>query len=122
MTIAPKKRLRFTADLRMDYYRGIEDILGNCILWYRFFDKDSATGDFAGLGMGIKNDSLGFDLSSAKDKKYELQHSAIFGVFDISVLKIEAGYIFDSRTFIDEQKSVSPGKGFYIALQGMYQF
>jgi hypothetical protein len=122
MTIAPEKRLRFTADLRMDYYRGIEDLLGDCILWYRFFDKDSAAGDFAGLGIGIKNDSLGFDLSASKDSKYEMRYSAVFGVFDISVIKIEAGYIFDSRTFMDEQNSGSPGKGFYFALQGMYQF
>jgi hypothetical protein len=122
MTIAPEKRLRFTADLRMAYYRGIEDLLGECILWYRFFEKDSAAGDFAGLGIGIKNDGLGFDLSADKDHKYELQYSAVFGVFDISVLKIEAGYIFDSRTFMNEQNAGSPGKGFYFALQGMYQF
>jgi hypothetical protein len=122
MTVAPEERLRFTADIRMDNYRGIEDILGDCILWYRFFDKYSAPGDFAGIGVGIKNDSLGFDLSTAEDKKYEMQYSAIFGVFDFTVLKIESGYIFDSRAIVDEQKTSSPGKGFYIAIQAMYQF
>ncbi|MDR2553109.1 MAG: hypothetical protein LBD31_08100 [Treponema sp.] len=122
MIIAPEKRLRFTADLHMDYYRGIEDLLGDCTLWYRFFDKDSAAGDRAGLGIGIKNNGFCFDLSASKDRKYELQYSAVFGVFDMSVLKIEAGYIFDSRTLVDEQNAGSPGKGFYVALQGMCQF
>jgi hypothetical protein len=122
MTIAPEKRLRFTADFGMAYYRGIEDLLSNCVLWYRFFDKDSAAGDFAGLGIGIKNDGFGFDLSASKDSKYEMQHSAVFGVFDISVLKMEAGYVFDSRTIVDKEKCGSPGKGFYFALQGIYQF
>jgi hypothetical protein len=119
MTIAPEERLRFTADIRMDNYRGVEDILGECILWYRFFDKDNAIGDFAGAGIGIKNDSLDFDLSMARDKKYEIQYSAVFGVFDLTVLKIESGYIFGSRVIVDEQKAGSPGKGFFIAIQGM---
>jgi hypothetical protein len=121
-TIAPEKRIRFTADMRMDYYRSIEDIICEYILWYRFFDNNSHLGDFMGTGIGFKNDSLGFDLSTGRNKKFELQHSAIFGVIDFTALRLEGGYIFDSHYLVDEKKLNSQGKGFYIAIQGLYRF
>jgi hypothetical protein len=121
-TIAPEKRIRFTADMRMDYYRSIEDIICEYILWYRFFDNNSSLGDFMGVGIGFKNDSIGFDLTIGRDKKFELQHSAIFSVIDFTVLRLEGGYIFDSRNLVDEKELNSQGKGFYMAIQGMYRF
>jgi hypothetical protein len=121
-TVAPERRIRLTADMRMDYYRSVEDIICEYILWYRFFDTNSKFGDFVGTGIGFKNDSLGFDLSIGRDKKFELQHSAIFGVIDFTILKVEGGYIFDSRYLIDRNKLNSQGKGFYIAIQGLYRF
>jgi hypothetical protein len=121
-TIAPEKRIRFTADMRMDYYRSIEDVICEYLLWYRFFDNNSRLGDFMGVGIGFKNDSLDFDLSTGRNKQSELQHSAIIGVIDFTVLRLEGGYIFDSRSLIDGEKLNSQGKGFYIAIQGLYRF
>jgi hypothetical protein len=122
LTVAPEQKVRFTADMRMDYYRSIEDLIAEYIIWYRFFGAEHPMGDFAGIGVGYKNDSLGFDLSSGKGKSFELQQSSMFAVFDITVVKLEGGYIFNSRYLFDEHRAQSPGKGFYVSIQGMYRF
>jgi hypothetical protein len=126
--IAPDMRIRFTADVRMDYYRSVEDVIGEGIIWYRFFPVEhsgiskSSLGDFLGIGLGIKNESFGFDLAGAVDKTFESQYTSIFGLLDISILQISAGYIFDSRNLYNENVKENTGKGYYISVQGMYRF
>jgi hypothetical protein len=78
-------------------------------------------GDFAGIGIGLKNESYNFDLSEGREKTFEQQYTAIFGVLDISALKLSGGYIFDSRELYNGGEK-NTGKGFFISLQGMYRF
>jgi hypothetical protein len=66
------------------------------ILWYRFFDKNFAYGDFAVAGLGIKNSGIDFTLSE-KEKFYDMNCYSIFGILDASLLTINGGYIFYSR-------------------------
>jgi hypothetical protein len=82
-TIAPKERFRFTADMRMDHYRNIRDLICEFTLWYRFFDDRHRLGDFAGIGMGFKNDSIGFNLSgnTVGIETFELQQTSIIAMY-----------------------------------------
>jgi hypothetical protein len=79
-------------------------------------------GDIAGIGAGVKNDTLEFYLAEGRDTAFELQTSALFACLDFTVLRIEGGYIFDSRYLHNGEKAASPGKGYYISLQGQYKF
>ncbi|MDR0497137.1 MAG: hypothetical protein LBH42_05960 [Treponema sp.] len=117
-TVAPKEKIRFTGDMRMDNYRSITDIICEYILWYRLFGNDHKLGDFAGIGLGFKNDSVDFVLSE-NSIVFELQQSSVFAVFDLSILKIEGGWVFDSRYLVDGVKTGNPGKGFYVSVQGI---
>jgi hypothetical protein len=117
-TIAPKEKIHFTGDMRMDYYRSINDLICEYILWYRLFGNEHKLGDFAGIGLGFKNDSVDFFLSESK-KTFELQQSSVFAIFDLSILKIEGGWIFASRYLMNGEKTGSPGKGFYVSIQGI---
>jgi hypothetical protein len=121
-TLAPESRIRFTAAMRMDHYRSIEDLLGEYTLWYRFFPPEHKLGDFAGLGLGLKNESLDFALSEGRDKKLELQNTSVFAVLDLTVVKLSGGYILDSRLLVDGEKTERHDRGFYLSLQAMYRF
>jgi hypothetical protein len=79
-------------------------------------------GDFAGIGVGLKNESLGFDLSADRDKTLEIQNTSVFTVLDFSFLKLSGGYIFDSRLLVDEAQRDKREQGFYLSVQAMYQF
>jgi len=117
-TIAPKEKIRFTADMRMDKFRNIDDLIYEYTLWYRLFSTEHKFGDFAGIGAGIKHDMKSFVLfHNATD--FELQQTSVFGIIDFSILKIQGGRIFDSSYLIDGEKSGSHGKGFFIGIQGM---
>jgi hypothetical protein len=119
-TIAPKKRIRFTGDIRMETYRSIADINCEFALWYRLFSGDHKLGDFAGIGAGFKNDVSGFDLSKEiQAETFELQRSAVFAAIDLSILKIQGGWIIDSAYLLDGKKTGSPGGGFFLSVQGM---
>ena len=122
ITIAPKERIRFTADMRMDYYRSIYDLIYECTLWYRLFDENHRFGDFAGIGIGVKNESTAFTItgmSSTKKIDFEYQYNAIFGALDLSIINIQGGWIFDSRYMIDGKITDRPGRGFYVSVQGI---
>jgi hypothetical protein len=120
-TVAPEKPIRFTASMRMDNYRNINDLIGEGVIWYRPFSTGHPLGDFAGIGLGIKNESFGFDLSAGRDKTFEQQYTAAFGIVDVSILKISGGYIVDSRELYNGYKK-DTGKGFFVSIQGMYRF
>jgi len=118
-TITPNGRIRLTGDMRMDHYRNINDLVCEFILWYRLFDAEHQYGDIAGIGLGFKNDSVDFFLSD-DSISFELQHSSVFAAADLSLLRIEAGWIFESRYLIDGIKTGSPGRGFYLSIQGIF--
>jgi len=117
-TIAPKAKIRLTADMRMDKFRNIDDLIYEYTLWYRLFNDDHKLGDFAGIGAGIKHDMLSFNLSHSTTD-FELQQTSVFAIIDLSILKIQGGWIFDSNYLIDGENRGSPGRGFYISIQGM---
>ncbi|MDR1212295.1 MAG: hypothetical protein LBK40_08715, partial [Spirochaetaceae bacterium] len=120
-TVAPKERIRFTADMRMDNYRDIGDLVGEWVLWYRLFPAEHKLGDFAGIGAGLKNDSIDFALSR-NGEKFELQQSSVFAVLDFTLFKLQGGFVFDSRYLLDGEKTGSPGRGFFLSVQGMVPF
>ena len=119
-TFAPKERIRLTGEMRMDSYRSLTDLNCEFTLWYRFFSQDHKLGDFAGIGAGFKNETMYFTLSnSCRQDTFELQRSAVFAVIDLSLLKIQGGWVFNSNYLIDEKKTGSPGSGFFLSVQGM---
>jgi hypothetical protein len=120
-TVAPYKRIRLSADMRMDNYRFIEDLNYEFTLWYRLFGADSDVGDFAGIGFGIKNEIIGFDLSKdfASAESFDIQMNSIFAAIDLSILTIQGGWVFDSAYFVDDKKRGNPGDGFYVSIQGI---
>lgn len=71
-TIAPKEKIRFTANAGMEFYRSIQDLLCTFTLWYRLFDENHSLGDFAGIGIGFKNNYYSVSLSRDAEKKLEL--------------------------------------------------
>jgi len=119
--IAPKGKIRLLGDMRMDNYRSIGDLICEYTLLYRFFDAGHKQGDFAGIGVGFKHDSVDFSLS--RDffgaETFELQQTSVFMVLDLTLIKIQGGWIFNSEYLVDGKKSGSPGKGFYISVQGI---
>ena len=123
ITIAPESRIRLTNTVRLDIWKfhDIHDMLFESILWYRFFDKSFAYGDFAGFGVGIKNGGLDFTLSE-KGKFYNTHYYSIFGILDGSLLKISGGYIFYSREFYNTDNSKPTGNGWFLSIQAFWQF
>jgi len=117
-TIAPKEKIRFTADMRMDKYRNINDFIYEYTLWYRLFSADHKLGDFAGIGAGIKHDTTDFVLSH-NTTTFELQQTSVFASVDLSILKIQGGWIFNSDYLIDGKQCGSSAKGWYVSIQGM---
>jgi len=94
-TLAPKEKFRFTADMRMDKFRNINDFVYEYIFWYRL------------IGVGIKHDITDFVLSY-NSTTFEMEQTAVFGTIDLSILKIQGGWISDN-----------PCKGFYVSIQGL---
>ena len=120
-TVAPKSKFRLTGDMRMDNYRSIDDLICEFTIWYRFFDSEHKMGDFAGIGAGFKNDVKEFDLSKASGRaeSFALLERAVFASFDLSILRIQGGWVFDSHYLLDGERNGSPGRGFFISVQGM---
>jgi hypothetical protein len=105
----------------MVFYRDIQDLLFDCTLWYRFFTKEYNMGDFAGLGLGIKNLSEDFMLSE-KGNTYEMAYYSVYGIIDLSFLQVSGGYIFNSRERYNNNPAQSLGNGYFISVQLAWQF
>jgi hypothetical protein len=126
-TIAPKKRIRFSAEVEIDGFESINDITGEGIFWYRFFPESSGAapsslGDFLGIGFGIKNDSLGFDIAGPDKDTFESQYTSVFATIDATALQLSAGYVFDSRELYNDTVVRNTGQGFFISVQARYRF
>ncbi|MDR2052357.1 MAG: hypothetical protein LBP80_03005 [Treponema sp.] len=126
-TVLPESRIRLTSSLSMEKYRSIADLLFDCALWYRFFDKNSKQGDCAGFGAGIKNTGLYFNFGE-KDKSYELQYYSVYGTLDFSILQISGGYCFRGREILDSSggdsigNDRSAGEGYFASIRLVYSF
>ena len=128
-TVLPENKIRLTAVtyMSLDRLRGMRDVLFDYTLWYRFFDKKSEHGDFAGLGLGIKNSGLCFEFGE-KNKSYELQYYSLYGTLDLSFVQISGGYCFRGREILDSSNSSSfdnirtLGGGWFASVQLKYTF
>jgi len=120
-TLAPKARVRFVGDFRLDQFRDGRDIIFECSLAYRPFSEQSEQGDFAGLSVGIKNDNYGaFNLGHEDEKEsLETHYYSLFASADATVLKISAGYAFGGRLLYREKEKQDLGEGFFVSVQGM---
>jgi hypothetical protein len=118
-TIAPNQQVRLTVEAMSNF----QSLVGEGILWYRLFSREHPLGDFAGIGIGVKNGGYGFKLSEAREKTFEYQYTSVFGVVDASFLKVSAGYVFDSREIYDRGDiAKNTGKGYFVSVFGVYQF
>jgi len=86
-------------------------------------------GDLAGIALGIKNDNYGaFKLGEydrnlvEEDESIEIHYNALFGELDLTLLKITGGYAFNGRELYREEDTGNLGDGYFLSIQGMYQF
>jgi len=86
-------------------------------------------GDFAGIAVGIKNDNYGaFDLGEHNknypedEETFETHYNSVFGVLDLTLLKITGGYAFNGRELYREEDTKDTGEGYFLSIEGMYQF
>jgi hypothetical protein len=121
IVIAPESRIRMNGSFQMVYYRDIRDLLFDCTLWYRFFTKEHQMGDFAGVGVGIKNSGEDF-LLSEKGKTYELGYYAVYGIIDLSFFQISGGSVFNSRERYGNNAAQPLGNGYFLSAQLAWQF
>jgi hypothetical protein len=123
VSIGPESKIRLTNTVRLDIWKfhDVHDMLFDCTLWYRFFDKNFAYGDFAGIGVGVKNGGLDFTLTE-KWKYYDTHYYSVYGILDASLLRISGGYIFYSREFYETGDSKPTGKGWFLNAQILWQF
>lgn len=132
MVFGPASRLRFTIDTRMDEFRDLRDVLYEFTLGYRFFSPDHEMGDFAGIAIGFMNANYGaFDLNSRygsltddddTDESLEMHYYSVFATLDITLLKITGGYAFGGRELCRDDITRDLGNGYFVSLQGLYQF
>ncbi len=129
LVIGPKSQFRFIGECRTDQFRDIRDLIFECSLAYRFFPVDHPMGDFAGISVGVKNDNYGaFNLGEyevvylEEDESIEVHYNAIFGTIDLSLLKITGGFAFQGRELYREEDTRDIGEGYFLSIEGMYQF
>ncbi|MBI4652435.1 hypothetical protein HY745_14405 [Candidatus Desantisbacteria bacterium] len=120
-TIAPKKRIRFTGDFRIDQMRDSRDIIFETNLVYRIFNDNHKLGDFAGVSIGFKNDNVGPFALENKDKEetVEVHYYSVFVTIDLSIIKLSVGRAFDGRLLYREDIKQDIGEGNFISVQGM---
>jgi hypothetical protein len=116
-TVAPEEKVRLTGDVRIDTLRSITDVNCEFAIWYRLFSSDHKLGDFFGLGAGFKNEVTGFNLS--RGESFELQRASVFAAIDLSIIQIQSGWVIDSTYIMNDVKTNSPGKGFFLTVHGM---
>jgi hypothetical protein len=121
ITLFPEYRIRLVNTFGMNQFRDIRDLLFDTMLMYRFFSKESKLGDFAGVGVGIKNGVIGFPLSK-KEKSYEAVYNSVYAQIDLSFLRINGGYLFNSVEIHDLDRTKDIGDGFFVSAFLAWQF
>jgi len=122
MIIAPEQKIRVSTIIWMVQYRGIEDLLFDITLWYRFFSSEHQFGDFAGLGLGLMNNDVMFFLGEKDKSSYEVNKYSAYVTIDLSFLRITGGYIFNGKEIFDNSIKNDIDKGFYISTQLAWRF
>ena len=119
LTLAPQRQLRATLDARIDNLRDERDIIFEGALVYRFLGPEHPLGDLAGVAVGVKSDTIEFDLET-QDDSLELHYYALFGTIDLTVLTISGGYAFNTRVRYQERVTASPGDGWFISVNALF--
>jgi hypothetical protein len=88
---------------------------------YRFFSSESKFGDFAGIGVGVKNGAFGFPLAE-EGKSYEVVYHSVYGMIDLSFLQIQSGYSFNGLEIYDLERKKDIGDGFFLNIVLAWQF
>ncbi|HPQ52805.1 MAG TPA: hypothetical protein PK253_06100 [Spirochaetota bacterium] len=125
VVIGPESHFRIIGDFRMEQFRDGRDVLFEVALAYRFFSAAHPMGDFAGISLGIRNDNYGaFNLSDdiGEEESLEIHYYALFGRIDLTLLKITAGYAVGGRELYREEDTRDLGDGYFISVEGLYQF
>ncbi|HKK49669.1 MAG TPA: hypothetical protein VJ932_11275 [Alkalispirochaeta sp.] len=104
VVLAPERDLQFTADVRIDQFRDLRDLIFETAVKYRF------------LAAGIKNDTFGF-APADQDDPVEVHYLAAFGTLDLGILKISGGYACAGRRRGGESDTTSLGDGFFLSIQ-----
>jgi len=78
-------------------------------------------GDFMGIGIGVNNNGFGFTLSE-KEKRYDVDYFSVYGIFDMSFIKINGGYLMNGREIFDTENIKKTGNGFFINIFLGWQF
>lgn len=112
LTLAPERRTRLSADLRIDQFRDVRDLIFEVALSHRF------------LSVGLKNDTFGFvpgdpDVRSAETSPVEVHYLAAFGALDFGVLQLSGGYAFEGRQRYGESTTADWGDGYFLSVQAM---
>jgi len=121
ITLFPEYRIRLINSFGVNQFRDIRDFLFDITLMYRFFSNDFKFGDFAGIGIGIKNGAFGFPLAE-NGKSYELIYNSVYGLIDLTFLRIYGGYSFNSIEIYDLNRNRDIGNGFFINAILAWQF
>lgn len=121
MALFPESKFHCSLDLQMDEFRDLRDLLFDASLEYRFFEADHPFGDFAGIAAGVRNNSSGFT-SGESEESYEIQYYALYTELDLSLLKISGGYAFGGRERLGDMLPAELGDGYFLTVQGLYQF
>jgi hypothetical protein len=112
LTLAPERRTQLSADLRIDQFRDVRDLIFEVALSHRF------------LAVGIKNDTFGFvpgdpDVRSDETSPVAVHYLAAFGALDFGVLQLSGGYAFEGRQRYGESTTANWGDGYFLSVQAM---
>ena len=123
-TIAPQSRLRGVASVRLGGFRGVSYLVDDLIyeggLWFRLAGPDHRFGDFAGIGVGVKNESTSFTIASDEGRgdRLALRRASVFAAVDLTALQVRGGWTFNSSYIFKGNNAGSPGRGFFVSVQG----
>jgi hypothetical protein len=122
-TLFPQSRLRLINTFVIPMgLRDERDLIIDTMLMYRLFSEESAMGDFAGIGIGFRNNRFGFTLAE-KDKSYDMLYHSVYGMIDLSFLQISGGYSFnaiESYGYDKNRKNIDDG--FHLNITAAWQF
>lgn len=119
--LGPNHHWRLITEARVSELNSARDVIFDLSANYRFFLEDHPYGDFAGIALGVKNDGYAFQLSEDKGT-YEVDYLAGYARVDLSFLTLTGGYVVSGREHLNDAEPVTRDDGYFVSLQGMYQF
>ncbi|MCL2130133.1 MAG: hypothetical protein FWH35_07260 [Treponema sp.] len=121
ITLLPDYRIQLINAFSISKFRDLRDLIFDIRLMYRLFGKESKFGDFAGIGVGVKNGGLGFSLAE-EGKSYEMYYHSVYGMLDLSFLQVQGGYSFNGLEVYDLERKKDIGDGFFLNIFLAWQF